>query len=178
MPGGVVFGYGSLIFRPDLAFERSEWARLPGWSRRFYQGSIDHRGVPGAPGRVATLLPDASDACWGVAYHLGAEVYDAMLERLDRREVGGYVRLRVSLERRDGGELSDVLAYVATKDNSGYLGPAPLPAMAAQIAAAAGPSGRNRDYVFGLADALRSQGIDDPHVFDLEAAVRGLTRPE
>lgn len=173
---GIVFGYGSLIFRPDLSYERAEWARLDGWSRRFYQGSIDHRGVPDAPGRVVTLLPDAGASCWGVAYHLAEDVYEDMLERLDRREVGGYDRHRVTLQRRDGRDLSDVLVYVANEANEGYLGPAPMTAMAAQIAASKGPSGHNRDYLFGLADALRQQGIEDQHVFSLEAAVRELSR--
>ena len=39
-------------------------------------------------------------------------------------------------------------------------------------ALAEGPSGRNDAYVFELADALRALDIEDPHVFDIELAVR------
>ena len=46
-----IFGYGSLIWRPDFAFEESRIAVLMGWRRAFTQGSPDHRGTPRAPGR-------------------------------------------------------------------------------------------------------------------------------
>ena len=58
--------------------------------------------------------------------------------------------------------------------NPNYLGPASEEAIAAQVAAAAGPSGPNRDYVFRLADAMRTMGVDDPDLFSLEARVRAL----
>ncbi|MDD9941645.1 MAG: gamma-glutamylcyclotransferase [Myxococcales bacterium] len=172
--GGIVFGYGSLIFRPDIEFKSREWVRVSDWSRRFYQGSVDHRGVPGAPGRVATLLPQPGSHCWGVAYHVEEAVYGAMLERLDIREVGGYDRRAVTVQRRDGTALQDVLMYLATPDNPGYLGAAPIGAMAAQILRARGPSGENREYLYRLAAALRAEALEDPHVFGLEQAVRDL----
>ena len=45
-------------------------------------------------------------------------------------------------------------------------------AIARQIASATGPSGRNRDYVLHLADALRALGADDAHVFAVERHLR------
>ena len=65
------------------------------------------------------------------------------------------------------------LSYVATPANPNYLGPAPLPAIAEQIARAHGPSGPNAEYVRELARALRDMPADDPHVFELEALLRG-----
>jgi len=62
--------------------------------------------------------------------------------------------------------------YIATERNAAFLGPAPIEAIARQVAAAAGPSGANRDYVLALARALRELGADDPHVFAVEAALR------
>ena len=66
------------------------------------------------------------------------------------------------------------VVYIAATDNHAYLGPAPLPEMARQIIACAGPSGRNLDYLLDLAQALRALGSEDRHVFELEAAAREL----
>ena len=64
-----IFGYGSLIWRPDFDWIEAAPASIEGWERRFWQGSHDHRGVPDAPGRVVTLIPQANAYCDGMAHH-------------------------------------------------------------------------------------------------------------
>ena len=44
--------------------------------------------------------------------------------------------------------------------------------MVRQIATSHGPSGANSEYLLELAAALRAIDAHDPHVFELEAAVR------
>ena len=173
--GAWVFGYASLIWRPDIPFLESRIARVRGWKRRFWQGSHDHRGVPHAPGRVATLIPDADASCEGVAYFVDGLQLQKTWADLDHREKNGYRREDVRLEFRDGTAADGVL-YVAPVGNHAYLGPAPLPEMAALIARSAGPSGTNIDYLRRLADELRRLEIDDPHVFVLERCVEDLVR--
>ena len=173
--GAWVFGYGSLIWRPGFPFLESRIARVRGWKRRFWQGSHDHRGVPHAPGRVATLIPDADASCEGVAYFIDEVQAQKTWADLDHREKNGYRREAVRLEFRDGAAADGVL-YVAPVGNYAYLGPAPLPEMARHIAGAAGPSGTNIDYLRRLASELRRLEIDDPHVFVLERCVEDLVR--
>jgi cation transport regulator ChaC len=172
-----IFGYGSLIWRPSFAFAEQRTATLRGWMRRFWQGSTDHRGTPGAPGRVVTLVEAHGAACRGIAYRLAAFDAEGVLAELDHRERGGYARQRVDLEL-DGLGTDAGFVYVATHSNPNYLGPAPLGEIAAQIATARGPSGPNREYVLRLADALRALGADDPHVFELELELLARLRCE
>ena len=42
--------------------ESDKIAVFSGYMRRFWWWSMDHRGVPGAPGRVVNLLPDREDS--------------------------------------------------------------------------------------------------------------------
>ena len=53
-----LFGYGSLIWRPDIEYLERRTARVHGWTRRFWQGSHDHRGVPGPASRFVEIAPD------------------------------------------------------------------------------------------------------------------------
>jgi cation transport protein ChaC len=164
-----VFGYGSLIWRPDFVSLEAVPARLNGWSRRFWQGSTDHRGVPGAPGRVATLVRESDAICWGMAFRLPNGETSGIYRKLDHRERGGYERHQVSLAARDGRLLHDVCLYVAKADNPSYLGPADIATIAEQVAGAHGPSGSNREYVLRLHDALCELDVPDPHVAAIAA---------
>lgn len=160
-----IFAYGSLIFRPDFAFLERRRAFVTGWGRRFWQGSPDHRGVPEAPGRVATLLPIAEDVCGGCAYRVDPDAAAEILAALDLREQAGFERRRLPL--RDAPErapFAEGITWVAGADNAHFLGPLPEREIAAYVRARRGPSGENADYVLRLAAALRELDIDDAHV--------------
>ena len=63
-----LFGYGSLIYKADFPYLERRPASIADWTRRFWQGSHDHRGTPEAPGRVVTIIPEAGAVCHGMAY--------------------------------------------------------------------------------------------------------------
>lgn len=168
--GHWILGYGSLIWRPDFPYQRRVPARVRGWSRRFWQWSTDHRGVPELPGRVVTLVP-SDDSFGAVAFQVAPETLEQILRRLDYREKGGYARFSLAAESDEAGQLS-ALTYVATPENPNYAGPAPLEEIAERVRIATGPSGSNRDYVLKLAEALDELGLPDDHVRQLATLVR------
>lgn len=166
-----LFGYGSLIWRPDFDFLQKRVGTINGWSRRFWQGSHDHRGVPNAPGRVVTLIPDEYGSCGGLAFQIAATEADKIFDQLDYREKNGYERYQVDC-RLNNGEYVSCLVYVAGRSNEAFLGEAPATAIAEQIENSAGPSGSNTEYLLNLAAALREFGLHDEHVFELERLIR------
>jgi cation transport protein ChaC len=61
------------------------------------------------------------------------------------------------------------IIYVANSKNVSFLGPKGINDIAKQIAGSIGPSGNNRDYLFGLDEALRiiAPETPDEHVQEL-----------
>ena len=88
-----IFGYGSLVWRPEERW--SDYDAKPcavrGWRRYFAQLSTDHRGVPGAPGLVCTLLEDAPEATTrGVLNAAGSYLLSA---KVGDEPLAGYPRI-------------------------------------------------------------------------------------
>ncbi|XP_020580312.1 gamma-glutamylcyclotransferase 2-3-like isoform X2 [Phalaenopsis equestris] len=178
-----VFGYGSLIWNAGFQYDQKLAGFIKGYRRVFYQGSTDHRGTPAFPGRTVTLELAPDDLCWGVAYKVnGQEDENIALSYLEVREKQYDQKVYVDLFTDSSSPtpaVSGVMVYVAspdTKANTNYLGPAPIEDIAKQIIKAEGPSGRNRDYLFQLEEALNRLGCFDMHVRDLANAVRELLK--
>jgi cation transport regulator ChaC len=163
-----VFGYGSLIWRPDFRWLDARRAHITGWSRRFWQGSHEHRGLATDPGRVLTLVEAPGERCYGRAFLIEPH----LLGHLDQREKNGYERHAVDIGL--GDKLVRGVVYIAAPENHAFLGEAPLEKIAEHINRCAGPSGTNVEYVLELAEGLRHLNISDPHVFEVEALVLAM----
>jgi hypothetical protein len=111
-----VFGYGSLIWRPGDLVHTHQLAPvcIKGYRRVFHQGSTDRRGVPGAPCRVVTLLPDAQAVTWGTALRVpppGAGLLRGACEAV-RRVLEG--RFFTSIDGSAEPVVAQALVFVAS----------------------------------------------------------------
>jgi glutathione-specific gamma-glutamylcyclotransferase len=97
-----IFGYGSLMWRPDFAFIERQPARLTGYHRCFCITSTHHRGTAERPGLVLGL--DRGGYCAGVAYRVAAEDEACVLAYLRKRELvnGVYREARSTVDLGDG----------------------------------------------------------------------------
>lgn len=165
-----IFGYGSLVWRPNFDFRDRQPAKISGWARRFYQGSPDHRGTSESLGRVVTLIQAAEEECYGVAYAIDSHKRNEIFEYLDIREQGGYSLINADIQLLNGNHVSGHV-YIANAGNRFYLGPTSVEKMAIQILTAHGPSGSNLEYFNQLYEALSLFAPDDAHMTELHLAI-------
>lgn len=175
-----IFGYGSLVWKPDFKYKRSKVGYIQGYKRRFWHGDNFHRGNDELPGRVVTLVED-DDACtWGVAFEVTGSQVEESLKYLNVRETvcGGYITKSLEFFPDGESQASSVqaLVYIATSDNPLYLGPASPEEIGAQIAVCRGNTGHNLEYLLRLAEFMRSccPDVEDPHLFSIEAAALAM----
>ena len=80
-----VFGYASLIWRPEFDFIEQRRARVHGWHRSLKMWSRINRGTPDCPGLVFALLSGGS--CQGVVFRIPRHDVAEALPRLWQREM-------------------------------------------------------------------------------------------
>ena len=127
----------------------------------------------------------ADDKVWGVAYRIDAAHAAEVREYLDIREMNGYTihytPFYPAVEKETGEDEGaakpfQTMVYIGTPENPQFTGPQDVQKLAAHIFASTGPSGPNRDYLWGLEQALNelSPASGDEHVTDLSNRVRAL----
>ena len=177
-----------------------------GFQRLFCQRSYDHRGNSIFPGLVANLIDDdtliengwkspqdSMSTCHGVVYLVAHEHALNVLQELDYRERGGYVRHRISVLIHENtpyhqqGDIAEAIVYTGKPFNPNYYLPKiqssleytmTMVKLANIIACAHGPSGSNAEYLLNLETFLRSNNMTDERLEYLSALVsRRINRP-
>lgn len=175
-----VFGYGSLIWKPDFEYDNKYLGHIEGYERRFWQGSVHHRGTEEKPGRVLTLTKTEKGRCCGVVFEVtGEEKIKAALEYLNTREcrIGGYeaVIVPVYVPNPDGTTSSmPAILYYATPKNDLFVNDCCVETLAEDIARARGICGYNCEYLMRTTDFMRDNlpDVEEDHLYTLDKLVR------
>ncbi|KAL4238750.1 Cation transport regulator-like protein 2 [Mactra antiquata] len=175
-----IFGYGGLLWKPDIEYSDKKIGCIKGYQRRMWQGSVEHRGTTERWGRVATLIPtnNPEDKVWGVYYKVEKKNNVAEQRgKLDNREktLGGYESIEVEFFPRDTNDASfTATTYIALDTNRLFWKEENIDKLAEDIINARGFAGPNIDYVTNLADFLKNNipEDDDQHLFDLHTKLR------
>ncbi|AUR54698.1 gamma-glutamylcyclotransferase [Bordetella pertussis] len=170
-----VYGYGSLIWRPDFDFVERRLATLHGHHRALCLWSRVNRGTPECPGLVFGL--DRGGLCRGVVYRLaGRQVPDYFPALWDREmSTGAYLPrwLRCATEH---GPVN-ALVFIMNRANPAYIRALPEPELLAIVRRASGRYGPCTEYVVQTAQALRQAGIRDARLEQIARQLEADVHP-
>lgn len=157
-----VFGYASLIWRPEFdALERRP-ALVHGWHRALRMRSRVNRGTPELPGLVFALLPGGS--CRGVVYRLDRERAHDELDRLWAREMPTGVYDPRFLPCRTPHGVVPALAFTLSRRSPACLPHLDEGQLLHIFRHARGRYGTTLEYLAETAQALRAHGVRDREV--------------
>lgn len=164
-----IFGYASLIWRPEFDFAEQRPARVHGYHRALKMWSRVNRGSPECPGLVFALLSGGS--CKGLAFRLPQADVAATLPALWAREMPNSVYDPRWLHCHTPDGPVRALAFTLSRQSPNYTGPLPDAVYTQIFAEAKGRYGFTRDYARLTHDSLASLGMRDSALTRLMALI-------
>ena len=154
-----LFGYASLIWRPDFDYRERQLARVHGWHRALKMWSRINRGTPEQPGLVFALLPGGS--CQGVVFRIARERAASTLETLWAREMPLAVYDPRWLNCHTPRGPVSALAFTLSHRSPSYTGELDAAQYRHIFSHAHGRYGSTYDYARQTYDSLKAHGIED-----------------
>lgn len=167
-----VFGYASLIWRPEFDADEQRGAAVHGWHRALRMRSRINRGTPERPGLVFALVSGGS--CRGVVYRIERRRAERELERLWAREMptGVYDPRWLACRTPQGSVRA--LAFTLDRASPAHTGEIDDAELIEILRHARGRYGSTLEYLLQTAACLRSRGIRDREIERLERLARTL----
>jgi cation transport protein ChaC len=165
-----VFGYASLIWRPEFDAVEERPATVYGWHRALAMRSRVNRGTPECPGLVFALVPGGS--CRGRAYRIEQARVEAELPRLWHREMPTGVYDPKWLACRTPQGVVRGLAFTLSRRSPNHTGALPDTELVEILRTANGRYGSTLAYLVETARSLRTCGIRDRDVERMVALAR------
>jgi glutathione-specific gamma-glutamylcyclotransferase len=158
-----VFGYASLIWRPEFDYTEKRHAKVQGWHRALHMWSRINRGTPECPGLVFAMLPGGS--CHGIVFHVPTAQVPEVLAQLWLREMptGVYDPRWLRCKTGPQGTLGEVqaLAFTLSRSSPNFCGELSDVQYAQIFSQASGRYGTTLDYAQQTYDGLLEVGIHD-----------------
>ncbi|MCV3208885.1 gamma-glutamylcyclotransferase [Mesorhizobium sp. YC-39] len=166
-----LFGYGSLIWKPEIDHVEERVAVARGWHRSFCMNMTRWRGTKDSPGLMMAL--NRGGQCKGVAFRLADGDRRQQLDKLFRREVTlkptSYHPRLLSLASSAGSLRA--LAFVINRGGTTYAGRLDEDAVVERLATSCGHWGSGADYLYNTVKNLEERGIHDRHLWRLQRLV-------
>lgn len=165
-----VFGYASLIWRPEFDAAEHRPALVRGWHRALQMRSRVNRGTPEQPGLVYALL--SGGMCRGMVYRIPRERGREELDRLWHREMptGVYDPRWLRCQTATGEVMA--LAFTLSRRSPNFTGRIDDQEMLRILRHAQGRYGTTLDYLVRTAEALRQHRLCDRESARLLALAR------
>ncbi|PUE06816.1 gamma-glutamylcyclotransferase [Limnohabitans sp. T6-5] len=154
-----VFGYASLLWRPEFEAVEQHRTQVWGWHRALKMWSRVNRGSPQCPGLVFALLPGGS--CKGVVYRIAKDQADEVLTRLWAREMPMDVYTPNWLPCATPKGPVKALAFTLPRSSPSFTGDLTADTYRQIFQQARGRFGTTLDYALQTYRSLQAHGIED-----------------
>lgn len=154
-----IFGYGSLIWRPEFDFSERRSAHVHGWHRALKMWSTINRGTPQMPGLVFGMLSGGS--CQGMAFRIPRNQGDTVMRKLWLREMPNAVYDPRWLPCRTPHGAVKALAFTLSRQSPHHTGELAPDEYRRIFSEAQGIYGTTLDYAQATFEELQRLGIDD-----------------
>lgn len=154
-----VFGYASLIWRPDFDHTERHATRVHGWHRALAMWSRVNRGSPELPGLVFALL--AGGSCRGVVYRVPRRHADEVFDLLWAREMPTGVYDPRWLPCATPHGTVPALAFTLSRRSPSFTGELTPEQYRRIFQEARGRYGTTLDYARQTHESLLAHGIGD-----------------
>lgn len=157
-----VFGYGSLIWKPDFEYVERRPARVHGWHRALKMWSRINRGTPERPGLVLGML--SGGCCRGMVFRIARhDGRDALMRLWSREMVTAVYDPRWLTCQTPHGPVK-ALAFTLSRRSPSHTGELSEEEYRAIFEQAKGIYGTTLEYAHRTLEELRRHNIHDRHL--------------
>jgi glutathione-specific gamma-glutamylcyclotransferase len=157
-----IFGYGSLIWKPDFEFAERRPAKVHGWHRALKMWSRINRGTPERPGLVFGML--SGGCCQGMVFRIPKANGREVLAQLWAREMTLAVYDPKWLTCQTSHGPVEALAFTLSRKSPNHTGVLSEEEYRRIFMEATGIYGTTFDYAHRTLEELKRLNIRDRHL--------------